>query len=244
MVMLMPKLKKYQKKYSHSYSFGIYPTLELVKYRKGEVLKVLIKEESMQTGGVKEIIDICKEEGIHFEVNDRLIEKLAFKENTYTVGIFKKYVSELEGGENHLVLDNPSNMGNLGTIIRTMLGFGFKNLAIIEPSVDIFDPRVVRSTMGAFFKIGFKHYKDIQEYMSEFPKHNYYPFMLDGGKDVREVEFKEPFTIIQGNEGRGLSEDYKSIGESVYIPHNKDIDSLNLSVATGIGIWESVRKGV
>lgn len=240
--MLMPKLKKYQKKYSHSYSFGIYPTLELIKYRKGEVLKVLIKEEGMVREEVKEIIDICEKEGIHFEVNDRLIDKLAFKENTYAVGIFKKYVSELEKGGNHLLLDNPTNMGNLGTIIRTMLGFGFKNLAIIEPSVDIFDPRVISSTMGAFFKISFKYYKDIQEYMSEFPKHNYYPFMLDGGKNIREVLFKEPFTIIQGNESRGLSEDYKSIGESVYIPHSKEIDSLNLSIATGIGLWESIRN--
>lgn len=240
--MLMPKLKKYQKKYSHSYSFGIYPTLELIKYRKGEVLKILVKEEGMVKEEVKEIIDICEKEGIHFEINDRLIDKLAFKENTYAVGIFKKYVSELEVRENHLLLDNPTNMGNLGTIIRTMLGFGFKNLAIIEPSVDIFDPRVISSTMGAFFKISFKYYKDIQEYMSEFPKHNYYPFMLDGGKNIREVLFKEPFTIIQGNESRGLSEDYKSIGESVYIPHSKEIDSLNLSIATGIGLWESIRN--
>ena len=240
--MLMPKLKKYQKKYSHSYSFGMYPTLELVRYKKEEVLKVLIKEESMETQGVKDIIDICKKEGIHFEVNDRLIEKLAFKENTYAVGVFKKYVSELNKEENHLVLDNPSNMGNLGTIIRTMLGFGFKNLAIIEPSVDIFDPRVVRSTMGALFKIGFKYYGSIQEYMSEFSKHNYYPFMLEGGKDIKDVQFKEPFAIIQGNESRGLSEEYKGIGESVYIPHTKDIDSLNLSGATGIGLWESTRE--
>jgi TrmH family RNA methyltransferase len=66
--------------------------------------------------------------------------------------------------------------------------------------------------------------------------------MLDGGKNIREVLFKEPFTIIQGNESRGLSEDYKSIGESVYIPHSKEIDSLNLSIATGIGLWESIRN--
>ncbi len=241
MYMLMPKLKKYQKKFSHSYSFGIYPTLELIKHRKGEVLKVLVKEESMQTEGVREICDVCKKEGIHLESNDRLIEKLAFKENTYVVGVFEKYVSELEEGENHLLLDNPSNMGNLGTIIRTMLGFGFRNLAIVEPSVDIFDPKVVRSTMGALFNIRFKHYKAIQEYMSEFSKQNYYPFVLDRGKNIEEVEFKEPFTIIQGNESRGLGEEYESVGERVYIPHSNDIDSLNLAVATSIGLWESVK---
>lgn len=240
----MPKLKKYQKKFSHSYAFGIYPTLDLLKNRRESVLKILLQEDSVKSEGVREIVEICKKEGIYYEVNDRLIERLAIKENTYVVGIFKKYTLELEKEKNHIVLVEPRNMGNVGTIIRTMLGFGYKNLAIVEPAVDIFDPRVVRSTMGALFKIRFKYYKDIREYMSEFPKYNYYPFMLDGGKDIRGVQFKEPFTIIQGNEGRGLSEDYKGIGESVYIPHNKEIDSLNLSVATGIGLWESVRKGV
>ena len=168
----MPKLKKYQKKFSHSYSFGIYPTLELIKNRGDDVLKVLVKEESTQTEGVKEITNLCEKKGIHLEINDRLIDKLAFKENTYALGVFKKYVSELDPDSSHILLDNPSNMGNLGTIIRTMLGFGFKDLAFVGPSVDIFDPKVVRSTMGALFSIRFEHYEDINEYMSEFPKHN------------------------------------------------------------------------
>jgi RNA methyltransferase, TrmH family len=240
--MLMPKLKKYQKKYGHTYSFGVYPTINLLKYKKEEVLKVLVKKSGLENDGVKEIIEICERENIRYEVNDRLIEKLAFKENTYVIGIFKKYVSELEVGKNHIVLVNPSNMGNIGTIMRTMLGFGFTNLGIIEPGVDIFDPKVIRSTMGAMFLVNLKYFKSFKEYMSEFPKNNCYPFMLDGGEDIREVEFKEPFTIIQGNEGEGLSQEYKGFGQSVYIPHSKDIDSLNLSIATGIGLWESVRK--
>jgi TrmH family RNA methyltransferase len=66
--------------------------------------------------------------------------------------------------------------------------------------------------------------------------------MLDGKSNILEVEFNEPFSIIQGNEGEGLGEEYANIGKSVYIPHSKDIDSLNLSVATSIGLWEYARK--
>jgi TrmH family RNA methyltransferase len=66
--------------------------------------------------------------------------------------------------------------------------------------------------------------------------------MLDGGKDIREIEFKEPFSIIQGNESRGLDSSFKDIGQSVFIPHTKDIDSLNLAVATSIGLWEIKRR--
>ncbi len=92
----MPKLKKYQKKFLHSYAFGIYPTLDLLKNRRETVLKVLLQEHSVGSDGVKEIVEICKKEGIHYEVNDRLIEQLAIKENTYVVGVFKKYTLELE----------------------------------------------------------------------------------------------------------------------------------------------------
>ena len=52
---------------------------------------------------------------------------------------------------NHVVLVNPGDMGNMGTIIRTMLGFNYSNLAIIKPGVDVFDPRVIRASMGALF---------------------------------------------------------------------------------------------
>jgi TrmH family RNA methyltransferase len=66
--------------------------------------------------------------------------------------------------------------------------------------------------------------------------------MLEGGRDIREVAFKEPFSIIQGNESRGLDQSYKNLGQSVYIPHAEDIDSLNLAVATSIGLWEVSRR--
>jgi TrmH family RNA methyltransferase len=123
-----------------------------------------------------------------------------------------------------------------------MLGFKFENLILVGASADIFDPKVVRSTMGALFRINFKHYDSIQQYMSEYSNHNLYPFMLEGAKNIREVEFKEPYSIIQGNESRGLDSSFKDLGQSVYIPHTDDIDSLNLAVATSIGLWESSKK--
>ena len=244
--MQLPKLKRYQKKFNFSYAFGAYPVLDLLKFQKEKVLKILVKKEGLKSDGVSEILDICKRENIPFEENDKLIDRIAYKENTFVVGVFEKYEEELEGEKNHIVLVNPSNTGNLGTIIRTMVGFGFKNLAIIKPGVDIFDPMVVRSTMGALFRIHFRYFNTINEYTEVYKDHNLYPFMLDGAKNILEVEFKEPFSFIQGNEGRGLDESYKTMekrkGESIYIPHSDEIDSLNLSVATSIGMWEYARR--
>ena len=112
----------------------------------------------MKSDGISEILDICKRENIPFEENDKLIDRIAYKENTYVVGVFEKYEEELESEKNHIVLVNPSNTGNLGTIIRTMVGFGFKNLAIVGSGVDVFSPKVISSTMGNLFKINFEYF--------------------------------------------------------------------------------------
>lgn len=242
--MYSPKIKKYQKKFEYTYAFGAFPVLDLLKLYPKKVYKVLLKTDTEGSEGVSEVIELCTKNNIPFEYADRLIEKISVKENTYVVGVFEKYESKISKNSNHIVLVNPSNMGNIGTVIRTMLGFGFKDLAIIKPAADIFDPKVIRSTMGAIFHINFEYFNTIDDYISQYPENNLYPFMLDGAKDIQEVEFKQPFSIIQGNESQGLGKEYKDLGQSVYIPHSKDIDSLNLSVATAIGLWEATKKGI
>lgn len=240
--MYQPKIKRYQKDFEYSYAFGAYPVLDLLKQYPDKVYKVLLSKDGLGSDGIKEVEGLCKERNIYIEVSDRLIQKIAVKENTYAVGVFKKYETRVEGNLNHVVLVNPSNMGNLGTVVRTMLGFGLKDLAIIKPGVDIFDPLVIRATMGALFNIRFEYFNSIEEYLERFPKQNIYTFMLKGSKGIRDIKFVEPYSLIHGNESKGLEEKYLNIGQSVYIPHSKEIDSLNLSVATSISIWEASKR--
>ena len=65
---------------------------------------------------------------------------------------------------NHVVLVNPGDMGNMGTIMRTMLGFNYYNLAIIRPGVDVFDPRVLRASMGAMFHLNIEYFDSFEDY--------------------------------------------------------------------------------
>lgn len=232
------KLKKYQKKFNHSYAFGIYPTLDLLKGRSESVTKVLLRKDSERFDGVKEIVDLCKQRDIPLEYNDRLIGKIAFKENTYAVGVFRKYTSGLVVNENHIILVEPRNMGNVGTIIRSMVGFEFRNLAIVGSGVDVFSPKVISSTMGNLFKINFEYFSSIGEYVERFGNHDRYSFVLGGSRSISEVEFKEPVSLIFGNESKGLSPNDEKVGESVYIPHSKELESLNLSVAVSLAMWE------
>jgi TrmH family RNA methyltransferase len=235
----LPKIKRYQKKFEYTYAFGTFPVIELLKKYPNKVLKVLLQSRSEGSEGFDEVIGLCKENNIAYEFADRTIERISVKENTYAVGVFKKYTSELDKDSNHLILVNPSNLGNIGTVIRTMLGFGFKNLGIIKPAGDIFDPSVIRSAMGAIFHINFEFFNNISEYTDKYPNQNIYTFMLDGAEDISNVSFKAPMSLIHGNESTGLSNEYKGLGKSVYIPHSSKIDSLNLSVAAAISIWEA-----
>ena len=240
--MFQPKIKRYQKEFTYSYAFGAYPVIELLKFHPESVLEVLFKEDSFKDGNIPAIQKECEKRNIHTQINNKLIDKISVKENTYVVGVFKKYASKIKEDENHIVLVNPSNTGNLGTILRTMLGFNFKNLAIIKPAVDIFDPLVVRASMGAVFGINFEYFNNIEEYVSKFSSHHLYPFMLNGKSSVENVKFVKPYSIIHGNESKGLDEKFLGLGESVYVPHSKSIDSLNLSVACAISMWEAVKR--
>jgi len=228
------KLKKYNKKAKYSYSLGTYPTIDLLKYRSECVLKILLKREGVGSEGVDTVISLCKQKGIDYEIQDRVIDRLFLKENTYVVGVFEKYDMDLGREKNHLVLVNPSNTGNVGTIIRTMLGFGFYDLSVIKPAVDIFDPMVVRASMGSLFQVNVRYFESYKDYSGCFANRAVYAFMLGGKYELNSVEFKTPCTLIFGNESKGLDSEYSDLGNSVYIEHSSEIDSLNLSVAVGI----------
>ncbi len=233
-------LKPYKKEFDYSYSFGVFPTLELLHARPQSVLKVLLSEAGRKNRGVAKIEELCQRHHIRVEVNDRALERLAPKENAYAIGVFKKYADKLSATANHLVLVNPSDMGNLGTIMRTMLGFGVSNLALVRPAADIFDPKVVRASMGALFSIAFQYFDTFAQYRDTF-LHNLYPFMTNGKTTLAEAEFVAPYSLVFGNESAGLHDDYQALGTSVTIPHSPKIDSLNLTMAVAIALYEATQ---
>lgn len=233
------QLKPYKKDFEHSYSLGVFPTLELLEYKKEQIIKILISSKGEKNHGVMKIIDACNSLNIEVQVNDKALNRISPKENCYAIGVFKKYDLELKRDKNHIVLVNPSDMGNLGTIIRTSIGFEIDNIGIIRPGVDIFDPKVVRASMGAVFRIGFKYYESFEDYMKSF-EHQIFTFMLNAKMSLHDVslDYEKPFTLVFGNEGSGLSDEFLDYGTSVIIPHTQNIDSLNLSIAVGIAEYE------
>ena len=236
------KLQTYQKKFEHSYSFGPFATIELMRYHPENIKKVIIHTKSDKNAGVQKIKNFCEQKRIAIETNDGLLKNLSGKDNVYVAGIFSKFPNPLSAKENHLMLDHPSETGNLGTIIRTMLGYNIHNLAIIRPGVDIFDPKVIRASMGALFKIQFEYFDSIEHYRERF-ENNLYSFMNDGSHTLQDIVFEKPYTLIFGGESAGLPGSYKKISKTIRIQQSSEIDSLNLAVAVGIGLYEnSIKK--
>lgn len=237
-------LRKYNKKNNYSYTFGMFPTFELLENKVQYVDRVLLYT-SVSQEIVKKVCDICDKNNIMITINDRIIEKIREKDNCLIIGVFQKYRCQLAHNKNHVVLVNPGDSGNLGTIIRTCVGFGIHDLAIIEPAVDIFNPKAVRATMGALFHINFQCFNSFKEYFKTYGnERKIYPFMLKGAVALDEIyPVNVPFSLVFGNEGRGLDDDYLKVGKSILIPHSKEIDSLNLSLAVGIGLYVFTKRG-
>ncbi len=232
--------KKYKKDFDFSYTIGVYATIELLLHKPDHAIKVFIHSKGEKNKGIFKIKELCKTHNIEFEIADGLLEKLSESQNCYAIGFFKKYSPPISTQDNHVVLVNPSDMGNVGTIIRTMLGFDHLDLAIIKPAVDIFDPKAIRASQGSLFQIHHQYFDSFSQYKNLFPR-NYYPFMLMGN-NMKEIVCQKPYSLIFGNEGAGLSEEFLRIGTPVKIPQSDKIDSLNLSIAVGIVLYENFKS--
>lgn len=238
-------MNKYKKDDELSYSFGAFPTYELLTNKTQFVEKLLISEKLTLSPDIEKILNFAKQNNIAIEKSDKQINKIADKDNIYIVGVFRKYKEEINPNKSQILLVNPSDMGNLGTIIRTMAGFNICDLAIISPCADIFNPKTIRASMGAIFKIKIKIYERFEDYKKQNPNHSMYPFMLKGTTSLQSLTDQNknsPFCLIFGNEATGLDDSYLNVGKSIIINHSKNIDSLNLPISVSMALYEFTKQ--
>ena len=226
----MAGFKRYRKDDPVSYSLGITLTFELLRYKTEYVNKVYVHSYD-------KLRAICREAGIPVRQTDKIFHVLSQKENCYVIGEFRKFPGTLQKDASHIVLVNPSNAGNMGTIMRSALGFELNQMAIVRPAVDAFDPKVVRASMGAIFSTEFQYFDTFEEYRQQFGDRELYPFMLQAQITLPEIHPSGTYSLIFGNEATGLPGEFLNIGTSVIIPHSHRIDSLNLPIAASIAMY-------
>lgn len=135
-----------------------------------------------------------------------------------------------------LALDGIQDPGNMGTIIRTADWFGITSIVCSKETVDIFNPKVIQSSMGSLFRVSCI-YTDLEEFLKSAEKPIYGALME--GRSLNNIEHFGDAILVMGNEGNGVSEAILNcISEAVHIPGKGGAESLNVAVATGIILAE------
>lgn len=240
----MAKLEAYERSLPYSYALGAFPSLQLIAARPKIVRRLLVHPDGLESEGVRLLREKCAALGVREEQAERVLRRESKKGNCFAALVFDKYEAELDAQADHVVLNNISDSGNLGTALRSCLGLGIKNVACIKPCVDIFEPHTVRSSMGAVFSMNVRVFDTFEDYRALFPGHTLYPFMLKGSTELSEAaaEPKKPYSLVFGNEGSGLPDEFAEMGVPVRIPMSSEIDSYNLAISVAIGAYAFTRK--
>ena len=146
------KVARYKKEDNITYALGATVVMEFLNGCPEKVRAVILHPAFRSEETIAKIEKICKDNKIALSTEEKPFNILSQKENCFVIGVIEKTAGKLESG-NHVVLVNPSNAGNMGTIMRSCLGFGINDIAVIPPAVDHFDPKTIRASMGAAAKV-------------------------------------------------------------------------------------------
>lgn len=144
-----------------------------------------------------------------------------------------------------VLLENLQDPGNLGTILRTAEGAGVTGVILSKDCVDIYNPKVIRSTMGSVYRVPHFYAEDLCEVIDELKAKNVnvYAAALDSSEIYDAYSYKEASAFLIGNEGNGLrSETIARAGKCCYLPMEGQVESLNASVAASVLMYEAYRQ--
>lgn len=177
-------------------------------------------------------------------VSKEIIKKLSSLDTTSNfIGVVKKKEMSNNFGNRILILDDIQDPGNLGTIIRSSVAFNITDIILSTNSVDLYNDKVIRSSEGMIYKINIIR-TDLIKVINKLKENNYLILGTNvrNGVDVKEVNSSR-FALIMGNEGKGVKEEILNLcDKNLYIKMNKNCESLNLGVATGILLYELGEK--
>ena len=221
-------MERYKSDGEYSYILGISLTIEALNKIPQFMKSVYVSTKAIRNDQFNKLLQLCNSLKIPLIEDDNVINRLSIKENCYGIGIFKKYYHEINN-EEHVVLYNFSDYGELGTIFRSAISFNFKNIILINASIDYFDPRVIRASMGSIFHLNIKQYPSLKTYFHDY-KYNIYPFCGNGNIELKSLILQKPYSIIIPQNYHDLDLLYKN---SYYLKHF-GYDTISLSSLSAI----------
>lgn len=177
-------------------------------------------------------------------VNENILKKLSsLNTPSNVIGVCKMIENNEIVGNHILILDDVSDPGNIGTIIRSSKAFNIDTIILSTNSVDIYNDKVLRSTEGMIFNMNIM-YGNLESIIPELQEDGFTILGTDvnDGFDVRNIKV-DKYALIMGNEGHGVSDNIKKLcDKNLYIKMNPDCESLNVGVATSILLYELNRS--
>ncbi|HMS30899.1 MAG TPA: RNA methyltransferase [Candidatus Saccharibacteria bacterium] len=183
-------------------------------------------------------------------VSREVYEKIAYRGGTEgLLAVFEakqKSLDELNFGENpfFLIIESVEKPGNLGAIIRTADGAGADGVIICDERTDIFNPNVIRSSVGTVFtkQVVTASSKDVYDFLERHEISAYGAILAKDSKHYTDADFSNPTALLLGTEHEGLSDFWKERSQPVVIPMLGSNDSLNVSNAAAVLAYEVVRQ--
>lgn len=192
-----------------------------------------------------------KFQGLRFElVSDHIMEMISdTKTPQGVVSMVKRFHYEQDivcSGKAPLImaLENIQDPGNLGTIIRTAEGAGVTGVIMSRDTVDIYNPKVVRSTMGSIFRVPFCYVENLTEYIESLNQKNFSTYSAHlQGTSFYDHDYQKPTVFCIGNEGNGLSDELsEATNHKIKIPMQGKVESLNAATASTVLMYEAMRQ--
>ena len=225
---------------------------------KANIKQVVICDDCEKTSNIPKdlMYEIAKQECVY--VTSKLFESLTDVANPQGIlAIVEKNTvkSQTAGNEEQeldytqdiiVALDDIQDPGNLGTILRTVDSIGLSQILVSKGTADSYNPKVVRSTMGAIFRVKIIECADLEKTLKEIKKHKFEIVVtsLQTKNSIYDIDYKNKVIVI-GNEANGVEEKIQKLADKkVKIPMLGKTESLNASVATGIILYEYVRQKI
>ena len=244
------KEKKYREEYGEFIVEGI-KMIEEAILENATIKTIVVCEDCKAQGGIPNdlLYEIAKYNCIY--VNEKVFNAMTDVSNPQGILaiIDKSNNKETEINFNEelfLILDNIQDPGNMGTILRTADSINLKQILVSKGTSDPYNPKVVRSTMGAIFRVKVIECESLPKTIKELKKHKIkiYATDLKTDKSIYDVDYKKAAVVI-GNEANGVTEEVLDLADTrIKIPMKGKTESLNAAVATGVILYEAVRQNM
>ncbi len=244
------KEKKYRDLNNEYIIEGIKIIQEAIQ-ENAKIKQIIICDDCEKNSNISQemMYEIAKYECIY--VTNKIFTSLTDVKNPQGIMaiIEKNYSKEEEIDYNQdiiVALDDIQDPGNLGTILRTVDSIGINQILVSKGTADSYNPKVVRSTMGAIFRVKIIECEDLEKTLKEIKKRKFEILVtsLQTENSIYDIKYNKKVIVI-GNEANGVEEKIQNMADvKVKIPMLGKTESLNASVATGIILYEYVRQKI